>query len=174
MKILVASKNPVKVNAVQEAFKMCFTNPVDVAGLSVKSDVPDQPMSDGETRTGAKNRVTNLMRADLKADFYVGIEGGVDLVDARMQAFAWIAISNGDKLALGRTGSFELPPEIAQLVIQGLELGDADDQVFKASNSKQQNGAVGLLTHDLITRQQLYQHAIMLALIPFLNTELYD
>jgi hypothetical protein len=50
---------------------------------------------------------------------------------------------------------------------------DADDIVFKRSNSKQSNGAVGLLTGDRITRASYYVHACHLALIPFVNRALY-
>jgi len=46
--------------------------------------------------------------------------------------------------------------------------------VFTQSNSKQQNGAVGLLTHDVISRKSLYVPAVQLAYIPFLNPELYN
>jgi non-canonical (house-cleaning) NTP pyrophosphatase len=52
-------------------------------------------------------------------------------------------------------------------------LGDADDIVFKRSNSKQKNGAVGILTDNLINRTDYYTHAIILALIPFTNSKLY-
>ena len=45
--------------------------------------------------------------------------------------------------------------------------------VFKRSNSKQKNGAVGILTDNLINRTYYYAHAIILALIPFSNTKLY-
>ena len=59
------------------------------------------------------------------------------------------------------------------MVQKGYELGEADDIVFKKDNSKQQNGAVGLLTQNIITRKSLYKPAVIMALIPFLNTELY-
>ncbi|KOH44288.1 inosine/xanthosine triphosphatase [Sunxiuqinia dokdonensis] len=173
MKILVASQNPVKVNAVAEAFKICFSEAFEIEGIAVESGVSHQPRSDGETRAGARNRVDNLMRNSPSADFYVGIEGGIDVVDGRLHAFAWMAVSDGKQHALGRTGSFELPPEVARLIFQGMELGDADDRVFNKENSKQQNGAVGLLTHDRLTRQLLYQHALVLAFIPFMNRKLY-
>jgi non-canonical (house-cleaning) NTP pyrophosphatase len=52
-------------------------------------------------------------------------------------------------------------------------LGEADDIVFGRSNSKQDNGAVGLLTDNVIDRAQLYEHAMILALIPFKNELLY-
>ncbi len=173
MKILVASQNPVKVNAVAEAFKICFPQPFEIEGVATDSGVSQQPRSDGETRAGAKTRVSKLMKKMPKADFYVGIEGGVDVVDGQLHAFAWMAVSNGQRQSMGRTGSFELPPEVARLVFEGMELGDADDQVFNKENSKQQNGAVGLLTHDRLTRQQLYQHALVLTFIPFMNREHY-
>ena len=56
---------------------------------------------------------------------------------------------------------------------QGLELGQADDIVFGRSNSKQANGAVGILTDDVIDRAQLYEPAVIFALIPFKNPDLY-
>lgn len=173
MKILVASQNPVKVNAVAEAFKICFSEPFDIEGIAIASDVSHQPRSDGETRAGARNRVNNLMKRTQKADLYVGIEGGIDVVDGKLHAFAWMAVSDGQQHSLGRTGSFELPPQVARLIFEGMELGDADDRVFEKENSKQQNGAVGLLTHDRLSREQLYQHALVLAFIPFMNRKLY-
>ena len=66
-----------------------------------------------------------------------------------------------------------MPIKISNLIKKGYELGDADDMVFKRSNSKQKNGAVGILTDNLIKRTDYYSHAIILALIPFTNTKLY-
>jgi non-canonical (house-cleaning) NTP pyrophosphatase len=54
-----------------------------------------------------------------------------------------------------------------------LDQGKADDIVFSRSNSKQQNGAVGLLTKDVITRAAYYEPAVVLALVSFANPELY-
>ncbi|HRF97359.1 MAG TPA: DUF84 family protein, partial [Aggregatilineales bacterium] len=71
-----------------------------------------------------------------------------------------------------RTATFILPDEVAKHVKLGLELGDADDIVFGRSNSKQQNGSVGLLTNDRIDRAGYYSPAVVLALIPFINPSL--
>ena len=62
---------------------------------------------------------------------------------------------------------------VVDLINQGKELGEADDIVFGHSNSKQKNGAVGILTGNLIDRTQFYVEAMILALIPFLNKEIY-
>ncbi|WP_320168205.1 inosine/xanthosine triphosphatase [Mangrovibacterium marinum] len=173
MKVVVASQNPVKVNAVLKSFRQCWPNKIEGKAISVASGVPDQPMGEEETRQGAVNRVRAARELVPSADFYVGVEGGVQQIGERLFAFAWIAVSNHETVSLSRTGAFELPPQLSRLVLDGMELGDADDLIFKTENSKQQNGAVGLLTRDLVTRQSLYEQAVLLALIPFLNEQLY-
>ena len=66
-----------------------------------------------------------------------------------------------------------LPAEVADLVRQGHELGEADDRVFGRTNSKQEEGAVGLLTGGVIDRVQLYEPSVVLALVAFRNADLY-
>ena len=173
IKIVVASKNPVKLDAVKEGLSVFFKDEIELLGVSVESGVSDQPMSDAETLLGAANRVKNAETGFAGHDFYVGIEGGVEELDSGLMAFAWMVISKNGTLGKARTAGFFLPPQVAELVHQGIELGDADDQVFRKENSKQQNGAVGLLTHDVLTRKSLYVPAVQLAFIPFLNPELY-
>lgn len=73
-----------------------------------------------------------------------------------------------------KTGTFELPPPIADLIrCQGLELGHADDLVFQRVNSKQESGTVGILTNYMIHRSDYYVHALKLALIPWIWPALY-
>lgn len=174
MKIIVASKNPVKINAALNGFKQMFPDEnFEVEGVSVPSGVSDQPTSDKETLQGAHTRVLNAS-THISGDFWIGMEGGVEYIDEEMHAFAWIVIrdSNG-KVGKGKTGTFILPSKISELIRQGMELGDADDIVFGMSNSKQKNGAIGILTNDLIGRAELYDRAVVLALIPFRNKHLY-
>lgn len=108
-----------------------------------------------------------------EADFWVGIEGGVQAEDNGLAAFAWIVIYGAGKKGEARTATFMLPQKVSHLVAGGLELGTANDLVFRESNSKQKNGAVGLLTHNQIDRTELYRQAVVLALIPFVNSGLY-
>lgn len=173
IRIVVASKNPVKLDAVKEGLSVFLNEPIEVLGVSVDSGVSDQPMSDLETLQGAETRVKNIQNHFPGFDFYVGIEGGVEESVSGLMAFAWIVISQGETTGRARTASFFLPPKVGELIHQGMELGDADDIVFSKQNSKQQNGAVGLLTNDLITRKSLYMPAVQMAFIPFLNPELY-
>lgn len=175
MKIIVASQNPVKLNATTEAFqKMWPSEELVVEGVSVESEVSDQPMTDAETYNGAFNRARNAQAAEPSADYWVGLEGGVDDSDHGMEAFAWMVVRGRDgRIGKGRTGSFFLPDEIAVLVRGGKELGEADDIVFKQTNSKQAGGAVGLLTSGVIGRADYYEQAMIFALIPHKNPDFY-
>ena len=86
-------------------------------------------------------------------------------------AFAWMAVLGPDgRIGEARTVTLPLPPAVKVLVEQGLELGDANDQVFSTVNSKHQGGAFGLLTNGLYTREGVYTEALVIALVPFVNS----
>lgn len=173
--IMIASKNPVKAEAIQKAFRKVFPDEeFAFESVNAPSHVSDQPINNQETLQGALNRLGHIQNNFPNADYWAAIEGGIEINEHNeMEAFAWVVIRNAQLSGKARTGTFILPPEIAHLVASGIELGEADDIVFKQSNSKQKNGAVGLLTNNIITRCSLYEHAVELALIPFLNPELY-
>ncbi len=141
--------------------------------VSVPSGVKDQPTSSEETLCGAINRTQNARKLAPHADYWIGIEGGIEELDGEMAGFAWIAVYSPSRCGKGRTGTFFIPERVAGLVRQGKELGEADDLVFNRSNSKQETGAIGILTGNVMDRTQLYEHAVILALVPFKNPELY-
>ena len=88
-----------------------------------------------------------------------------------VQAFMAVLQVGTGRWGVARTGSFSLPPAVAALVRGGMELGAADDAVFGRVNSKQEDGAVGLLSKGIITRTTNYEHALVLALVPFVSEE---
>lgn len=168
-KIIIASKNPVKIEAAQAGFHRMFKNQSFVfEGISVPSEVRDQPMSNKETLDGARNRAKNAKDQFPNAEYWVGIEGGIHEDDFGMQAFAWIVIQSNDRSNQAQTAVFYVPEPIAKMVREGVELGEADDQYFGRSNSKQKDGAVGILTNGEIDRKAYYEHAMIMALIPFI------
>lgn len=175
MKIIVASKNPVKINTTHEGFIKMFPNEVfEIEGISAESNVSDQPMTEEETLKGATNRAENASKLQPEADYWVGLEGGLEERNGEMESFAWVVVkAKSGKIGKGRTGTFFLPKAVSDLIKQGMELGDADDIVFKKQNSKQANGAIGILTGDVLTRTSYYETAVITALIPFKNAELY-
>lgn len=174
MNIVVASKNPVKVDATRRAFTRLFPDAsIQLASVDVSSGVSDQPTSDGETRRGARTRAMNASQTEPGADFWVGMEGGIEVIDDQLMAFAWMVVL-GPKGDFGeaRSVTVPLPPAVKELVDNGLELGDANDKVFATLNSKQGGGAYGLLSNGLYTRESVYRQTLIIALTPFVN-ELY-
>lgn len=172
--IIIASKNPVKIKAVQAGFEKFFPSEnFSFSGIDVPSNVSSQPMNHAETKEGAHNRALNAKIFEAHADYWVGIEGGVEANEEGMESFAWIFILDKNKVGVAKTASFFLPKRIVQLVQEGKELGEANDIIFEKHNSKQKNGAVGLLTANLIDRTGYYTEAVILALIPFFNKTLY-
>lgn len=115
--------------------------------------------------------------------------------DKKLYCMAWISIHGkrqgftvdlfacedtisyrGDKkpyYGLAKTACFPMPPKLTQLLEQGMELGEADDLVFKRTDSKRGSGTVGILTDGIIDRAAYYEHAIFLALIPWIRPDLY-
>lgn len=177
--VIVASYNPVKIEAARLGFEAMFAGETfHFQSMNVPSGVSHQPMTDAETLTGARTRAMNARSARPDADFWVGIEGGVERRGGgegeRMDAFAWVVILGRDLTGEARTGTFQLPTEVTRLVQDGIELGHANDIVFQRSNSKQKDGAIGILTDGLVDRTAYYAHAVMLALVPFKKRELYS
>ena len=165
--IVVASHNPVKANATLASFERMFPGTEFLLKtVSVESGVSEQPMSENETLRGAENRADSARQAVPDADFWVGIEGGIEDLSHGMLAYAWIVVLADEAEGKGRTGGFLLPESVASLVREGVELGHANDRVFCRENSKQQEGAIGLLTGNILDRTELYEHGVILALAP--------
>ena len=174
MQVVVASRNPVKVAATREAFATLMPGvELQMIPVSVASGVRDQPASDAETRSGARNRAANARGAHPRADYWVGLEGGIEVYGGQLMAFAWMAIEgpNGT-VSDARSATLPLPNAVKALIDSGLELGEANDRVFATVNSKQGGGAYGLLTDGLYTRESIYTQTLILALLPFVH-ELY-
>ena len=172
--VVIASHNPVKANATLAGFERMFPQAeFELQTVSVESGVSDQPMSEAETLQGAENRAEAARKAVPEADFWVGIEGGIEDLSHGMLAYAWIVILSDGPVAKGRTGGFLLPETVASLVRAGMELGHANDQVFGRENSKQQEGAIGLLTGKILDRTELYEHGVLLALAPIKSSEYF-
>ncbi|EHK1075913.1 inosine/xanthosine triphosphatase [Vibrio parahaemolyticus] len=167
-KVVIASLNPAKINAVKSAFQSAFPQQTfEFVGISVPSEVADQPMTNEETHRGAVNRVKNAKVEMPTADFYVGLEAGIE----GNVTFAWMVIESDTHRGESRSASLMLPPEVLAQLADANELGDVMDKVFGTENIKQKGGAISLLTQNQLTRSSVYHQALILALIPFTNPD---
>lgn len=176
MKILVGSKNPVKIDAVREALSNYFGN-IEVTGIEVESGVSIQPVGD-ENFIGAKNRAQNLKMLNdtnkIGADLFVGIEGGIAKEFNRWFAFGCICIvDKSGNIGFGTSPHFELPILVIEKLLNGVELGIVMDEIQNEENTKQKNGAIGYFTNGVMNRKELYIEGLKVAIIPFLHKEKY-
>lgn len=171
MNVIIASQNPVKIRAVRAAFQSQFPGRTSgFRSVDVPSGVAEQPMSDAESRRGARQRAANARAAHPGADYWVGLEGGLEAIDGQWLASAWmVVVGPGGGRGEARTPTLPLPPEICRLLDAGMELGEANDRVFATVNSKQGGGAFGLLTEGRMTRESVYAQTLVLALVPFVH-----
>lgn len=175
MKVAVGSKNPVKVYAVKLAFETIWPEQTwEVEGVDVSSEVSNQPMSDTESITGARNRATKALKK-LQADFGVGLEGGLHQIQDKWFDCGWIVILDKDrKEGIGSSVRIETPKKMLDLILQGKELGEVCDIVFEKKNSKQGEGHFGLMTKNAITRTEGYKDAVIMALSRFIHPHLFE
>lgn len=173
--VAVGSGNPVKGEAVLRGFRSAFpSHQFKLISLPVAAEVLRQPLSDEETLRGARRRAKNAAWLEPAADYWVGIEGGVEDTPAGMAAFAWVVTLSHKSEGLGKSATFFLPSPVARLVRSGKELGEANDLTFGTFNSKQKGGATGLLTGGALDRVSLYEQAVVVSLLPFMNPDLYS
>ncbi|OGE33014.1 hypothetical protein A3E66_02065 [Candidatus Daviesbacteria bacterium RIFCSPHIGHO2_12_FULL_37_16] len=174
MKVAVGSKNPVKIEAVKRAFEIIWPEKKwDVLGVEVSSGVSNQPMSDLESIKGATTRAKRAIKA-LKADFGVGLEGGLQKIKKDWFDCGWIVVINKKgEMGMGSSIRMHAPRRMMELVKKGMELGDANDLIFRKVNTKQSEGHFGLMTKNAITRTTAYRDGVIAALSYFLHTHLF-
>ena len=170
MKILVGSKNPIKIDAVKDAFQKYFSN-IEVQGIDTDSKVSHTPFND-DNFIGANNRA--IAMKGYVADYYVGIEGGIirEYNEWFLTTVVCI-IDNNNRVAYGIGPGVSIPESMVKEIQSGMELGVIADRIAGQNNTKQHGGLTEVLTKGITQRKDPTVQAIIRALIPFINEELY-
>jgi inosine/xanthosine triphosphatase len=177
MKINVASKNPVKVEAVREVLVDYpdFRN-YGVYGIETNSGVSEQPKSLEETVKGAINRAKAVFNG---CTYSFGIENGLMLVPQTKTGsmdFCACAIYDGNNYHLGLSCAFEFPTKVTQIIHDdGIDANEAFYRLGLTTDRKinSSKGAIEMLTKGKISRKDYTKQAIQMALIHLENKELY-
>jgi len=193
--IAVGSTRGPKLDAVHDALKLCADrlNPngqFEVLGFAVDSGVGHTPLSSVESMRGARQRTAALKQmASAKSkvyQYFVGLEGGLEVLETRgdmdtdpndgRRVFleSWAYVSDGSRGHFGRSGGIELPPALAHEVLDnGVELAAAIDKFAGMAGIRDNQGAWGVLSSNLITRREAFRLALIAAFAPFYNANLF-
>jgi inosine/xanthosine triphosphatase len=161
--VVVGSMNEAKISAARIACTAVFGQ-VSVSGVSV-SHTPDQPVTDAQTLAGAEHRAGAARLAWPGADYWLGIEGGVEHVAGELMVFAWIIALGAEGTGRSRSSTYQLPQFARSAVESGHALGEVSAQVRGPDWRKV--GLVASLSGGLVTRSDIYVQPIILALLPF-------
>ncbi len=173
--IIVGSTNPVKIEAVREAFERAFSsNEIKVLKIKVNSGVRPTPRNEEEIIKGALNRVKNIMKNE-KGDFYVGLEGGIVIREGELFIKGWVAVSDGKITSLAATIELPLPRFILNELnkSEDIELEDIMEKISGIPDIGKKEGAIGFFTRGLYTRKDAFRDAVICALSKFLRKEFY-
>jgi inosine/xanthosine triphosphatase len=187
--VAVGSTRRPKLNAVWEA--LTIFGPIldsngqfEVVGVDVPSGVSHTPASRSELMAGARFRAESLVKQARERGeawrYFVGLEGGLDVVEENgqrivfLQSWAYVTDGNGPG-NYGQSGAVQMPAALAAEVIErGTELSVAIDAYAGEQGIRDAQGAWGVLTRNLITRQEAFRVAVVSAFAPFFNATLYD
>ncbi len=175
MKILMGTKNPGKIEGAKEAFEKYFDN-VEIEGIAVDSEVGNQPFNQ-EILQGAKNRVKNLKKYaaenQIKADYYISSEAGIT-----NSLGEWIAINcaviedeNGLQ-SVGTSQGYPIPDQYIE-EIKELDLGKVMDKLFSGKELNKGKGGISYLTKNEVSRIDLTKNAFVMALIKYINGNIW-
>lgn len=191
--VAVGSTRRPKLEAVREAMKLVAPRlqlaagrECEIVGVEVPSGVGHTPLSREETMLGARQRAEALVAMNRAKggewSYFVGLEGGLDVVAANGERPAaghrerlvflqnWAYVIGGELGAYGQSGSVLLPEALARTVVdEGVELAHAIDVFAGQQGIRDTQGAWGVLTGGVITRQDAFRIAVLNAFAPFMN-----
>jgi inosine/xanthosine triphosphatase len=186
--IAVGSTRRPKLDAVSAAlasFGSFLSNDAqfEIRGIDVPSGVRHTPLTREDLLSGARQRAEALVHiAREKSEpwrYFVGLEGGLDVVgdgDKRyvfLQNWAYVTDISGLGF-FGQSGGILLPEALAKRVVdEGAELSEAIDEFAGGHGIRDAQGAWGVLTRNLITRQDAFRVAVINAFAPFFNGGIY-
>ena len=186
--IAVGSTRKPKVDAVTsavEAYARSRGGPggFRVIGCDVPSRVSHTPVGRQELMAGARGRAEALAPlAKARGEtwrYFVGVEGGLDVLQNEGGRLAllqsWVYVCDGaGRSAYGHSAGVLLPEPLAvQVLDRGVELSAAIDEYAGIARIRDGQGAVGVLTNQLITREDAFRSAAIAAFAPFFNSGMY-
>ena len=187
--IAVGSLRRVKVNAVTEA--LAWFGPFliegaqfEVTGREVPSGVRHTPLTREDTMAGARQRAEALRQIARENHepwkYFVGLEGGLDVMGEGkvrrvfLENWAYASDRSGPGF-FGQSGAVMLPDALSKSVVdEGVELSEAIDAFAGSKGIRDANGAWGILTRNLITRQDAFRAAVIHAFAPLFNGAVYS
>jgi len=171
--IAVGTKNPAKVEGVRRAFAKHFPS-IEIKTIDSSSVTKAQPIGLDQMMEGAASRAKFAI-SKLGGDFGVGVEAGIFLLGETYFDHQQAAIVNAaGKVSLGHSAGYPLPRKTVDAIIkEGKELERWAEKASGIGQIGDKGGLVHYLTKGVMTRTDLTEQCVLMALIPFLHKDIY-
>lgn len=175
MRVGIGSRNASKISAVKKAFAL-YGKEIGQATFRTYeplSNVPEQPFGT-ETIDGALSRARDSLRTN---DLGIGIEAGLFSIEQLKAVFDvqyCVIIDRAGRITSGHGMGFSYPSSVLDEVAKGRTIGDIMSSVSGIKDIGSKKGAIGYLSLGRIGRRDLTVQAVLSALIPRLNPQLYS
>jgi len=184
MKIGIGSQNRTKIEAVKSACTKLQKTYAHLSDLQfefvpvrTQTPIPDMPLSAEQIIEGAVQRAHYVFDQLPDLNFAIGLEGGTFPLTTPAMApdilyflQNWVYVYNGQTGFLGSSPALPLPQKIVrQLYDERRELAEVIDEFSGQHDVRSNQGAFGILTHNLLTRTYSFEIAVINAFTPFFN-----
>jgi non-canonical (house-cleaning) NTP pyrophosphatase len=196
MLVVLGSKRGPKLRALEAVLRELGGEfgSAEIQAHETESGVRETPLQRAEIMRGAWNRVQAVRALVHGGDFWVGMEGGLHIADCGVRIadfqqtvesnpqseirppprtqFAWLenwaCVSDGKRTYCGCGGSIPLPEAIIREVVErGRSLAEVIDQLSGKQDVRSSEGTWGILTGGRVTREAVFQRALLNAFAPF-------
>lgn len=191
MIVALGSTREPKIRAVRRALDLIKVSvptfgdgAYQLVSRATPSGTSPTPQSTEELMAGARHRAESLfetLRSEGEAPLLaIGLEGGIGSengLGGTPRLFfleSWAYVTNGRSSAFGSSGCLPLPEEVVDAVVnRGEDLGPVADRLYEQKDVAGHQGTFGILTKELVTREEAFVRSLLHALAPFYNETTY-
>ena len=172
--VAIGSKNPAKTLGTKRAFSRFFPD-VEFKEVDTTSSVQAQPLTLAETIQGALARAKLALRLPEKVDFGVGIEAGLAAFeDEHLNMQVAAIMDKRGRFTLGSSSGFMVPGLVVrEMQMRGVELDRFAKGLTDSEKVREEDGVVYHLTKGTVSRLDMTEQCVEMALVPWLNRDIY-
>lgn len=172
--VAIGSRNPAKTTGAKNIFQAYFPD-CRFAEVDTRTVARAQPMGMAQVSEGALTRARFALE-EAKADFGVGVEAGIITMPTGESVNLQIAVivDRQGHSGLGLSSGFVIPASfMKRMREEDKELDLYSHELTRAEKITEEEGIVYHLTKTRMSRLQMTEQSVSMALIPWLNRKAY-
>lgn len=173
MLVAVGSRNPAKVNGTRRAFSKYFPDLV-LRSVDSSAVARAQPVGLRQMVDGAVARARFAL-SKVGGEYGVGVEAGIFRVGSFYFDHQQAAVADASgRVSLGHSAGYMLPKvAVEELLREGRELEQFAEELSGIAGVGDKGGLIHYLTKGKMSRTDLTEQCVTVALAPWLHREVY-